>query len=74
MSEESDFGMYPNDEDFYEEYLAAIELGYGEPVDAEVSRRIFAAYAVSPFDTHRQTVPTVRLPSSGSIRMRLAGH
>jgi hypothetical protein len=74
MSEEVDFPMYNNDEETYEMYLAAIEMYLAEPLDADVSRRIFAAYAVSPYDMHSQHLPNVRLPSGGgSIRMRLAG-
>ncbi len=76
MSAIEEYDMYPNGEDFYEDYLAQIEMGLGEPQDADVARRVFSAYLVSPFDTKRQTTPTVRLPFTGqrpSVRMRLPG-
>jgi hypothetical protein len=72
-SEIEEFDLYPTDEEFYEAYEAEIESGLGEPVDAEVARRCFAAYLVSPFDTKRQTTPNFRLPQYSNTRVRLAG-
>jgi hypothetical protein len=68
MGEEDDFEMYPNDEEFYEDYEDALERE-GLP-ELEVLRRIHAASSVSPFDTHRQTVPHFTLMRKGLPRIR----
>lgn len=68
--EDDDFDMFPTDEEFYEDYEQALERE-GLP-EVEVLRRIHAKDSVSPFDTHRQTVPHFTLMGRGlpSIRTR----
>jgi hypothetical protein len=70
---EEEYELYDNSEEFYEAYEAQIAMGLADPPEAEVSRRIFTSYLVSPFDTRKQTTPNVRLPVKSNIRMRLAG-
>jgi hypothetical protein len=70
---EEEYELYDNSEEAYEDYDAQIAMGLVDPPDAEVSRRIFSSYLVSPFDTRRSTTPNIRLPTKSNIRLRLAG-
>ena len=65
---EDDWEMFPTAEEFYEDYEDAMEReGLAE---IEVLRRIHAASSVSPFDTHRQTLPFFSLMRRGLPRIR----
>ena len=72
LGDEGEWEMFPNSEEFYEDYEEAMERE-GLP-EAEVLRRIHAKDSVSPFDTHSQHVPYFSLMGRGlpRIRSRLA--
>ena len=59
--QDEEYELYGNSEEDWEDYELTLD---DEPLAADVERRIFSAYAVSPFDTHSQHVPHFSLMNS----------